>query len=426
VAAEGRAQAATAEAVADELRASASTSRSTPPPARRWCSPSAACRRADRPLLQPLRRPAGRPARAVDRRPLHARRARRQAVRPRRHRRQGPARLARRRARVAEAPPRRRAADRRRLRGRGRGGGRQPEHGALRGRHARAPAGRRLRVGVRRRRRPRPPHLVCGLKGIVTVDLSVRTAAYDQHSGLGPVVQNAVWLMAAAVASLRDADGRVLIDGFYDRVRPATEREAHYVAAAPREDDVIARQIGVERFLGGATGTEWQRRAAARAGRQRQRPARRLRRPGHEDGPARLRHGQARLPPGARPGPLEIVGLLRAHLDRHGFGAVEATLAERPEHPSRVDPDHPWVRHAAAALEEVYGTPASSRSARAARAPWRPSSTSSACRWSCSASATPRAAPTRPTRTSAGSTSSAARYATVRTIERWAGLTPAG
>jgi hypothetical protein len=36
--------------------------------------------------------------------------------------------------------------------------------------------------------------------------------------------------------------------------------------------------------------------------------------------------------------PHEIVGLLRAHLDRHGFGAVEATLAERPEHPSRVDP----------------------------------------------------------------------------------------
>ncbi|MFO8149257.1 MAG: M20/M25/M40 family metallo-hydrolase, partial [Trueperaceae bacterium] len=56
--------------------------------------------------------------------------------------------------------------------------------------------------------------------------------------------------------------------------------------------------------------------------------------------------------------PEEVVGLLRAHLDRHGFGAVEARLAERPEHPSRVDPDHPWVQHAAAALEEAYGTPA--------------------------------------------------------------------
>jgi len=202
------------------------------------------------------------------------------------------------------------------------------------------------------------PHLVSGLKGIATVDLSVRTADYDQHSGLGPVVQNAVWLMAAAVASLRDADGRVLIDGFYDRVRPATEREAHYVAVAPREDDVVARQIGVERFLAGATGNEWQRRLQLEPvvnvnglhggyggpGMKTVLPA---------SATAKL---DFRLVPDQDPE--EVVALLRAHLDRHGFAAIETRLAERPEHPSRVDPDHPWVRHAAAALEEAYGTPA--------------------------------------------------------------------
>jgi acetylornithine deacetylase/succinyl-diaminopimelate desuccinylase-like protein len=202
------------------------------------------------------------------------------------------------------------------------------------------------------------PQLVCGLKGIVSLDLEVRTAAYDQHSGMGPVVQNAVWLLAAAVTSLRDADGGVRIDGFYDRVRPATASEARYVEAAPREDDVVGDRIGVERFLGGATGTEWQRRAQLE-------PVINVNGlHGGYGGPGM----KTVLPATARAkldirlvpdqDPLEIVDLLRAHLDRHGFGAVEATLAERPERPSRVDPDHPWVRHAAAALEEVYGVPA--------------------------------------------------------------------
>jgi acetylornithine deacetylase/succinyl-diaminopimelate desuccinylase-like protein len=202
------------------------------------------------------------------------------------------------------------------------------------------------------------PQLVCGLKGIVSLDLAVRTAAYDQHSGLGPVVQNAVWLMAAAVASLRDADGRVQIDGFYDRVRPTTEAEARYLEAATREDDVVGAQIGVDRFLGGATGTEWHRRAQLE-------PVVNVNGlHGGYGGPGM----KTVLPATARAkldirlvpdqDPLETVDLVRAHLDRHGFGEVEVTLAERPEVPSRVDPDHPWVRHAAAALEEVYGVPA--------------------------------------------------------------------
>ena len=56
--------------------------------------------------------------------------------------------------------------------------------------------------------------------------------------------------------------------------------------------------------------------------------------------------------------PDEIVQLLRAHLDRHGFADVALTHRERPGLPARVDPGHPWLRHAAAALEEAFGVPA--------------------------------------------------------------------
>jgi acetylornithine deacetylase/succinyl-diaminopimelate desuccinylase-like protein len=199
------------------------------------------------------------------------------------------------------------------------------------------------------------PLLTCGLKGIATVDLSLRTAAFDLHSGNGPVVQNAAWRMAAAVSSLRDEDGRVLIDGFYDTVRPATERELAYLEAAPSDDEDFARRIGVDRFLGGATGAEYQRRLQLEPtlnvngihsgyggpGMKTVLPA---------TASAKL---DFRLVPDQNP--LDVVALLHQHLERHGFDDVLVNLAEEPEWPARVDPDHPWLRHAAAALEEAYG-----------------------------------------------------------------------
>lgn len=199
------------------------------------------------------------------------------------------------------------------------------------------------------------PTLVCGLKGIASFDLSVRTAGYDQHSGRGPVVQNAVWLLAAAVASLRDADGRVLVDGFYDKVRPITDTERRLIDITPDEDGAIGEQIGVDRFLGSATGAEFQRRLQLE-------PVINVNGlSGGYDGPGT----KTVLPASARAkldirlvpdqDPHDMPALLRAHLDRHGFGEVELRMNERPEHPSRVDPDDPWVQQAAAASEEAYG-----------------------------------------------------------------------
>lgn len=270
------------------------------------------------------------------------------------------------------------------------------------------------------------PHLVCGLKGIAAVDLHVRTAAYDQHSGFGPVVQNAVWLMAAAVASLRDADGRVRIDGFYDRVRPATEREAHYLALAPREDDVVARQIGVGRFLGDATGEAWHRRLQLEPvvnvnglhggyggpGTKTVLPA---------SASAKL---DLRLVPDQDPD--EIVDLLRAHLERHGFGVVEVALAERPEHPSRVDPDHPWVRHAAAALEEVYGTPAVITISSGGSGPLSPFVDVLGLPVVMLGVGYAEGRAHAPDENVRWIDVERGTYATVRTIERWAGLAPRG
>ncbi len=64
------------------------------------------------------------------------------------------------------------------------------------------------------------PILYAGLKGIVCLELRCRVAASDLHSSTGAVVDNPLWRLAKAVASLRDETGRVTIPGFHDDVRP--------------------------------------------------------------------------------------------------------------------------------------------------------------------------------------------------------------
>lgn len=202
------------------------------------------------------------------------------------------------------------------------------------------------------------PELTCGLKGIVALDLSVRTADHDQHSGRGPLIQNAVWLLAAAVASLRDSEGNVLVEGFHDDVAPLSDMQEHYLREAPPEAGELLKSTGAGSFLGDAEGYEFQRRLQAMPvinvnglhggyggpGTKTVLPA---------EAHAKL---DIRLVPNQKPA--EVVRLIRDHLDRHGFGAVEITEAEIPGQPARVDPSHPFVQHAAAALEEAYGEPA--------------------------------------------------------------------
>lgn len=64
-----------------------------------------------------------------------------------------------------------------------------------------------------------------GTKGIVTFDMVVDSAKIDIHSKFGAVIDTATWYLLKAITSLRDDEGRLLVDGIYDQVTPPNERE---------------------------------------------------------------------------------------------------------------------------------------------------------------------------------------------------------
>ncbi|WP_149555948.1 M20/M25/M40 family metallo-hydrolase [Streptococcus cristatus] len=78
-----------------------------------------------------------------------------------------------------------------------------------------------------------------GNKGIVTFDMSVRSAEVDIHSSYGGVINSASWYLMDAISSLRSADGRILVEGIYEQVEEPNERELalidQYALKTPEE-----------------------------------------------------------------------------------------------------------------------------------------------------------------------------------------------
>lgn len=64
-----------------------------------------------------------------------------------------------------------------------------------------------------------------GNKGIVTFDVSVKSADLDIHSSFGGVIDSATWYLIQALTSLREPDGRIKVPGIYDKVEEPNERE---------------------------------------------------------------------------------------------------------------------------------------------------------------------------------------------------------
>jgi acetylornithine deacetylase/succinyl-diaminopimelate desuccinylase-like protein len=98
---------------------------------------------------------------------------------------------------------------------------------------------------------PDRPALTVGLRGLLNLNIEVRGQRTDLHAGTyGGAVHNPLQAIAELLAGLHDADGRVAIDGFYDRVRrPSPARRRLLRAAAPTDEEML-RRAGASRGWG--------------------------------------------------------------------------------------------------------------------------------------------------------------------------------
>lgn len=89
------------------------------------------------------------------------------------------------------------------------------------------------------------PTLVYGARGIASVRLTTYGPRTPQHSGhYGNYAPNPALRLAQLLASMKDADGRVIIPGFYDGIN-LDEKTKSILAQVPDDEKNIREKIGI-------------------------------------------------------------------------------------------------------------------------------------------------------------------------------------
>jgi acetylornithine deacetylase/succinyl-diaminopimelate desuccinylase-like protein len=96
------------------------------------------------------------------------------------------------------------------------------------------------------------PLVFFGNRGDIGVDVTVYGAIRALHSGhYGNWAPNPAMELSRLLASIKDADGRVLIDGYYDDVTPLGDVEKKALAEMPENDADLERELGIAKPEGG-------------------------------------------------------------------------------------------------------------------------------------------------------------------------------
>jgi acetylornithine deacetylase/succinyl-diaminopimelate desuccinylase-like protein len=196
--------------------------------------------------------------------------------------------------------------------------------------------------------------LYSGVKGIASFELRARGANADKHSSLATLLPSPAWRLVWALATLKAPDETLLLDGLMDHVAGPSAVEREFVERIPYDDAEMRATHGVSEFVTGVTGHEALVRhlfqptctiCGIHSG---------YGGPGMKTVLPHQASAKLDFRLVADLTPALVAGLLRAHLDRHGFADIEV-LDLGGEHPARGQVDSAVVRAAMAAVREVTG-----------------------------------------------------------------------
>ena len=95
------------------------------------------------------------------------------------------------------------------------------------------------------------PSVETGLRGLTYMEVGVTGPNRDLHSGVyGGAVANPVNVLCQMIASLHDADGKVTVKGFYDKVAELSQEERDALEAAPFDLDEYKKDLDIAEVSG--------------------------------------------------------------------------------------------------------------------------------------------------------------------------------
>jgi len=201
------------------------------------------------------------------------------------------------------------------------------------------------------------PSLTVASRGLCGLEVALSAASKDLHSGRhGGGVANPLHAMAQLIASLHDSNGRVAVDGFYDKVRELTPSEREAIAVLPYDERAYLAQVGAPSGFGEPGYSTLERQWA--------RPTLEVngmwggyQGPGQKTVIPSEAHAKitCRLVPDQRPD--YVLARVARHLETHQPAGtrLSISLADHGSPAAHIAPDHFALRAADRALQATYG-----------------------------------------------------------------------
>ena len=108
------------------------------------------------------------------------------------------------------------------------------------------------------------PVVALGVKGMIYLELVVRSLSIDAHSSYAAALPSAPWRLVRLLSMLKDENERILIPGWYDDVETLTQEESKLLDDQPFDAEVFLKTYGSKGFAGGLTSPQAKKALAQR------------------------------------------------------------------------------------------------------------------------------------------------------------------
>jgi acetylornithine deacetylase/succinyl-diaminopimelate desuccinylase-like protein len=95
------------------------------------------------------------------------------------------------------------------------------------------------------------PVVGLGVKGMIYLEMTVRALSRDAHSMYAAALPSAVWRLTRLLGLIKDSHDRILIPGWYDKVKDLGEDELRLLEEQPSEAAELLQTYGAKDFAGG-------------------------------------------------------------------------------------------------------------------------------------------------------------------------------
>lgn len=201
------------------------------------------------------------------------------------------------------------------------------------------------------------PALMIGLRGLCNLQIDVRAARSDTHSGtFGGTIMNPIHALVRLIHTMHTPRGRIAVEGFYDAVRPLSKTEQEQIAEIPHDEADYMAKLGVDELFG-EPGYSTYERAWTRPTLEVNGIWGGFQGEGVKTVLPSTAHAKVscRLVPDQEPG--RIIELLGTHIEKHTPPGVKVTVVPNPSvaDPFLIPYDHPGNLAAVDVHRKIFG-----------------------------------------------------------------------